>query len=294
LPTLAVVVLLAGLWWRREAWARPWQFCAGYFILALLPVLGVANLTYFAHSLVADHFQYLASMGPLAFLGAGIVRWTDSAPPKWNRPMLAGGALVLILGVLTWERAWAYQSEEEIWNDTLVKNPNSWEAYNNLGLLYASQGREDDAIRNYEKALAVTPKEMGPDPGAPNPPYAQTCNNIGNALLRERKFDAAIGEYRQALSLDAHYAEANNNLGYALLNQGKTAEAIRYFRRALEINPDDAGAHNNLGIALAQTGRMADALAQFREALRLKPDSADARANVSKAEAALGNRPPAR
>ena len=82
LPLLAVIIVLFILWLKRESWSRPWFFVFAYFLAALLPVLGLVDNSIFRYSLVFDHFQYLASMGPLALAGAGMVRLADFVIPE--------------------------------------------------------------------------------------------------------------------------------------------------------------------------------------------------------------------
>ncbi len=91
LPLLAVIIVLFILWLKRESWSRPWFFVFAYFLVALLPVLGLVDNSIFRYSLVVDHFQYLASMGPLALAGAGLVRLADFVIP--GRPWLQSSPL---------------------------------------------------------------------------------------------------------------------------------------------------------------------------------------------------------
>ena len=74
LPLLAVIVILSIFWLKRERWSRACFFAFAYFLAALLPVLGLIDNYIFRYSLVFDHFQYLASIGPLALVGTGLVR----------------------------------------------------------------------------------------------------------------------------------------------------------------------------------------------------------------------------
>src|SRR4029453_15636702 len=63
---------LIALWFVRAKWGRALFFAAAYYVVSLFPVLGFFSVFFFRYSFVSDHFQYLASMGPLALTGAGI------------------------------------------------------------------------------------------------------------------------------------------------------------------------------------------------------------------------------
>jgi hypothetical protein len=69
LPLLAVIVILSIFWLRGRsggAGSRACFFAFVYFVVALLPTLGLIDTFIFRFSLVFNHFQYLASIGPLA------------------------------------------------------------------------------------------------------------------------------------------------------------------------------------------------------------------------------------
>jgi len=274
LPLLAVVIVLFSLWLKRESWSRPWFFVFVYFLAALLPVLGLVEHYFLRYSFVGDHFQYLASMGPLALVGVGMVKLGKFVIPNkpWLQSSLCAG-LLLILGILSWQRTWAYESEETLWTDTLAKNPNCETGYNNLGLVLFQKGQVDEAIVDYQEALEIAPNA------------AKAHNNLGNALLHKGQVDVAITHLHKALEIIPNFAEAHSNLGNALLIKGQMDEAITHFQKALEITPNYAEAHNNLGVAFFQKGQVDKAITQFQEALRLEPKDTDARNNLAKVQA---------
>src|SRR3990167_5677543 len=79
LPPIAVLAVLAGLWRLRARWGKgPWV-AAAYFLITLFPALGFFNVYPMRFSFVADHFQYLAAIGPIAMGAAGLGRM--AAPP---------------------------------------------------------------------------------------------------------------------------------------------------------------------------------------------------------------------
>ena len=67
----AALLLLAVLWRLRRRWRGP---LAGllFFVGTLFPVLGFCNVYPFLYSFVADHFQYLASLGMITLFAAGV------------------------------------------------------------------------------------------------------------------------------------------------------------------------------------------------------------------------------
>ena len=107
-----------------------------------------------------------------------------------------------------------------------------------LGVVLATQGKTDQAIAHYERALALKPD------------LAEVHNNLGVALATQGKTDQAIAHYERALALKPDYAEAHNNLGLALVAQGLIDQAIAHYERALALKPDYAEAHSNLLLTL--------------------------------------------
>jgi tetratricopeptide (TPR) repeat protein len=262
LPLLAVIVILSIFWFKRELWSRAWFFAFAYFMAALLPALGLIDNYIFRFSLVFDHFQYLASIGPLALVGTGLARYSDLIIPK--KPLLQltlCAGLLLILGMASWQRTWAYQSQETLWTDTLAKNPNSWLGHCNLGLALFQKGQVDDAIAQYQKAVEIYPN------------YVAAHYNLGNALLQKGQLDTALAQYEKAVEIDPNDAAAHINLGNAFFQKQQLDEAVAQFQKAVEINPNDAEAQYNLGNALFQKGQLDEAVAQFQKALKIDPNS---------------------
>jgi len=95
-----------------------------------------------------------------------------------------------------------------------------------MGIVLQEQGKLEEAIEAYNKALAI------------NPNYANAYNNMGAILQDQGKLEEAIEAYNKALAIKPDYAEAYNNMGNALKEQGKLEEAIEAYNRALSIKPD--------------------------------------------------------
>ncbi len=259
-PMAALAVVL-GLWHWRHRIGRGPLVAVLFFIGTLFPALGFTNVYPMRFSFVADHFQYLASVGLIVLAVAGL--------RKICRPFPLTAALLPVgLAVLTWTQSHIYANQEILWQDTLAKNPGCWMAHNCLGMILAEHGRMDEAMREFQTTIRLKPD------------HADAHYNLGKALDMFGEIDEAIREYRETIRLKPGKAAAHNNLGAALLNQGKIEEAIHECQEAIRLNPANAEAHNNLASAYFNKGKIDDAISQYQEALRLKPDFAEAHNNL--------------
>ena len=95
-------------------------------------------------------------------------------------------------------------------------------------LLLKEQGKLEEAIEAYNKALSIKPD------------YADAYYNMGNALKEQSKLEEAIEAYNKAYPSSLIMLSAYNNMGIALQDQGKLEEAIEAYNKALAIKPDYA------------------------------------------------------
>jgi tetratricopeptide (TPR) repeat protein len=279
LPLLAVIVILSIFWFKRELWSRAWFFAFAYFMAALLPALGLIDNFIFSFSLVFDHLQYLASMGPLALAGAGLARFSDIVIPK--RPLLQSGlcaGLLLFLGMASWQRTGVYESQETLWTDTLAKNPNCWVGQYNLGIVFLQKGQVDKALEDFQSAVEI------------NPNYLEAHSNLGLALLQEGQMDEAVAHFKKASEIAPNSLTTHYNLGVALLKNGELDEAVAQYRKALEINPNSLETHYNLGLIFFKKRQLDEAITQFLEVLRLKPGFSPAQDYLARAQALVRQR----
>jgi protein O-mannosyl-transferase len=265
---LALLILLAVLWALRRRWREPLASML-FFVGTLFPVLGFLNICWFRFSYVADHFQYLASLGIITLVAAGMALLLDRWQ-LWNRPGGYAACLVLltILASLTWQQSHVYADVETFYRVTSDRNPDCAVAQNNLGLVLETRGQIDEAITHYQKALAV------------NPDYVPAHHNLGMFLTSRGQLDEAIAHLKKVVEIDPRIASAHGDLGTALVRKGRIDEAIAEYGKALKIKPDYAEAHNNLGVALHRQGRADEASAQYRKALEFDPNFADAHCNL--------------
>ena len=286
-----------------------------FFVGTLFPALGFVNVYPFLFSFVADHFQYLASIGVIVPAAWGLW-WIAGRIPLGA----AGRACLLLavpasLGVLSWRQCRAYRDSETLYRATLARNPSAWLMHYNLAVgLGKDPGHLSEAIAEYRATLDLKPDHWRARnnlasallrlPGRSaeaiaqleaalryNPAYAEAHNNLGVALedipgrLRE-----AEEHLRSAVRIEPGYDAAHANLGHLLMTEpGSIAEAAREFETAIRIAPDTADYHYDLANALSlEPGRLLEAEAEYRNALRLRPDFAEAHGNLG---VALAHRP---
>jgi protein O-mannosyl-transferase len=258
---------------------------AGFLFFAgtLFPVLGFLHVFPFKFSYVADHFQYLASLGvivPVAWLLVESTLRISSGPAS----RVVGVTVLAILAVLTWQQSSLYRDSETLYRATLARNPGSWNTHNNLaGVLAQNPARIPEAIEEYQEALRIKPD------------YAIAHDSLGGLLMRvPGRLNDAIAEYQAAVRSQPDFVLAHNNLGIALaLIPGRLPDAVAEFQAALRLQPSYAKAHMNLGNAYSQTpGRLPDAIAEYETALRFQPDYAPAHDNLGSALMQMPNRLP--
>jgi tetratricopeptide (TPR) repeat protein len=299
---LALIGTIVALWWLRHRWRGPLAALL-VFIALVAPALGFVNVYPFRYSFVADHFQYHASTAIIALVAATLVgvamRLNVKPRAATYGAMLAIGAP---LAVLTWQQAHQYRDAEALYRSTLAKNPASWFANNNLGMIYLDQSPET-ALTHFRAAVAAKPdlaeahnnigsalERLGRIPEALtsyfeaqriDPSLAANRKNLCHALQQMDRLDEAIGECEAAVRLAPDNAEARYNLGLILHRLGRTPEAVVHYVEALRLQPDSAPAHNDLGIALVQLNAAERGIAHLQEAIRLSPSYPDPYFNLA-------------
>jgi tetratricopeptide (TPR) repeat protein len=266
---VAGIALCVAIYFARRYVGRSVEVAAAFFVATLSPVLGFIMLYTFRYTFVADHYQYLACIGPVALVSAGLVTLANSV--KYGQPFLfALGILVLgTLGSLTWRQSAGYRDSETLWRNTIDRNPGCWMAETNLGSELSERGDFNGAIAHLEKSLRLKF-------GAP-----EAHNSLTYALFRKGDADAAITEAHVAMNFDPSNADTHAVLGMALMTKGQLDEAIAQLSKAVEILPDNSHAHYNLGLALAEKGETVDAIGHYEKAIETQPDLVEALTNLA-------------
>ncbi|MCZ7667845.1 MAG: tetratricopeptide repeat protein [Chloroflexi bacterium] len=131
--------------------------------------------------------------------------------------------------------------------------------HNGLGIVYRKNGRYQDAIAAYHKAIELDPND------------ATAYNNLGNVYSENSRYQDAINAYHKAIESRPHYAAPHNGLGIVYRKNGRYQDAIAAYHKAIELDPNDATAYNNLGNVYRANGRYQDAIAAYHKAIELDP-----------------------
>ena len=130
----AAVAIALWRWGRREIIAA-----ALIFLLALLPVLGLTTFLFQQYSTVADHYLYLAMLGPALALGWLITKWPARSV------IVTASVLIALLAARSFAQTRHWLDDLRLFPHVLRINPQSFAAHNNLGLAYEERAAHEQA-----------------------------------------------------------------------------------------------------------------------------------------------------
>jgi tetratricopeptide (TPR) repeat protein len=217
------------------------------FSVTISPALGFFNVFPMRYSFVADHFQYLASIGPIALFALLLCRFL---PLKAYR----GVALVLLAAcaLLTFRQGFAYEGLESLWRHSIRQYDQAFMAHFNLAKILEDRGDLEEAKLHYLAAIAAKPD------------HHEALMDLGNILADEGDIPGAIERYRQSLAIEPEHALTHYNLALLLEQIGRPDDAMKHYLEATRIQPGLAAAHNNLAIILFNRGDYNGALRELR------------------------------
>ncbi len=234
-PAAAAIAVLAPLANRRlrnkANAARPLAAFA-IFVISVLPVLGLVPFDFQQFSTTADHYLYLAMLGPA--LGAGFVldRWARYAPvpPQQRGPAglpppihraaprrtvltaIVCATLLAALGLRTYFQARHWHDSISLLEHSIGVNPWSPYLYDNLSKAYADEHLPDEARRWDEESVRRWPSR------------AASHLNLAGDLAVLNRLDEAEAQYEAVLRLDPSFASARQKL--AEIRQQRTQKRM--------------------------------------------------------------------
>lgn len=241
---------------------NPIIFCFAWFFIAIAPRSSFIP----SSELLADYKTYIASFGILLLLASGLVKLVtmlldrvnhESAIPVLGRHQMQFALLTILalpIGYSTRKRNQVWRSSEEFWSNIIQNAPDKARAYNNLGVALSEQGKMNESIPYYKKAIGMD--RFYPDP----------WNNLAVAYSVLGKFDLAIDTMKQAIKIYPNYPEGYNNLASFLIQKKSYPDAEKVLGIALQLRPYYGKAYFNLGKLHLEQGNHEKAFECFKAA----------------------------
>lgn len=278
--TLALIALCFYAWFKRPR--------LGFLGLYFLAILAPTSLVPGTLQAIVEHRLYLA-IAPVSALVSFYLYKTVGL-----RSLIVLVPILVALGFLTFKRNEVYRTATLLWEDTVIKRPENARAHHNYAEALVAEGRVDEAITQYRRAISIQPNHAFAHEGlgrallnrgdVPNaamefraaiqadPTMSVAHVDLGRALTRLGQIDEAMQQYRDVLIKEPDALDARVNLGALLITQGAAKEGISLLRSVLSIKPNLAEAHYHLGLGLEKLGDSAAARDEYAKAIQLKSD----------------------
>ena len=263
LPWPIFGALFYWFWLNRESWGRSALLGFGFFTLNLVPFLGFIIISYMRFTWVMDHFLYIAIIGLLGIIVAGLEWSMQGMVPQRSIFTRVGIALgVIILAISSHQYSKHFVTQKNLWTYTIAHNPEAFAAYNNLGSILLKENHNEEALPMFEEALKL------------DPTYFEATYNKGLSLDRLKRPREAIEQYENAVRLAPKNMEARLTLARTLEDNGDTFGAIQQYLMAERYAPEMSEVHAALGALLIEAGRYPEAADEFSQTIRLYPSAA--------------------
>ncbi len=181
------------------------------------------------------------------------------------------------------------------------------------------QGRFDDAIRTYNRVLALSTNQKGTaaianlrignaymaqgkfgnaevafeHAVALNPGDAESYNNLGEALGELKQYPRALEAFNKAISLDQKLLKAKYNQAVSYDRMGNFRYSEFVFRNLIKTNPGYSLSYDGLAVTLSKAGRAKEAIGFHEKAIALDPREPSYYYNCAISYLMLGNTPKA-
>jgi tetratricopeptide (TPR) repeat protein len=157
------------------------------------------------------------------------------------------------------QRAGRDTEAANILREALRRDQSHAPSFHMLGVIEVRQGRLEVALKCFEAAVDIDPRNAG---------YLMARANVIASMGNPAD---AVAAYDLALTIDPKLAEAHSNRGQALRLLGRRSEAIDCFRRAISIKADFIDARFALGDCFVESGDFESAITAYTQTLLLNP-----------------------
>lgn len=190
-----------------------------------------------------------------------------SAAKGWKfNPTLLQGTPVKVIGTITFNFNLDHSREIEAVKKQLVDDPNSADLHSQLGGLLRSDGKYEEAIVEYGRAI-----ELGGE-------TAEVLFDLGEAYSGAGRLGAAVDSYKRALSVNGPSGFGTSikaRLGEMYMRQSRYEEALEVFKQVVAEVPGLAVIHLDLGLIYLKLADKQSAQYEYRILKDLSEELAD-------------------
>jgi hypothetical protein len=232
-----------------------------WFVGTMVPMIGLEGVGYLGRQGMADRYAYLPLIGLFLMICWGVAEW--AARRRISVMWLAGASagVLLALSVVAHRQIGYWGDNVSLWSHAAEVTNGNFLAENNLGRVLMSQGKVEEGIAHFEKAVAIYPDD----------PVSNL--NLGTYEEQRGNLTEAVEHFQKAvkgrdLALRATAAE---RLGKTYLDLGEPLEAQQYFGVAVQFMPADYEAWINLGTTAQKNGDLVLAVKAYSRAEEIQP-----------------------
>jgi tetratricopeptide (TPR) repeat protein len=258
LLSIGIMAACVAMMRKQKVWLSAW----GYYIITLLPVLGLIQV---GEQSMADRYTYLPSLGPFVVIGMAVA-WIGARSRSSGREkrqslsttVVMISSIGLLLSWATIHQVALWRDDVKLWSSVIEREPTQVPfAYLLRGRAFEKEGQLDRAVADYTKAIAL------------NPSFTAAYNNLGMIYAKARLYDQAIAVFSRSIFLDPAHTTSYSNRGRTYFSLGQYDKALEDLNKAIALNHQFDVAYFNRGELYYRTGRTELANADFRKACDL-------------------------
>lgn len=232
LVTLGIVITTLWLFFSKSKTVETKRLKKNIGTLILLIYTSMAFSFYFEVVVWAMAERYLY-LGSIFFAIIVALLYKKVATKNWAKYVLA--ILFVLYSIKTFARTFDWKSSKSLWIATQKVSPYSYRVYNNLGDVYSEEGNYEEAIRNFQISLQLSPT------------FADAVHNLGYTYYQIGNIEQAKLYLQKSFEMNPLLYQATYKLGVIAYQQGDAHLARDYFIKTLEINPNFDTAKQALG-----------------------------------------------
>jgi tetratricopeptide (TPR) repeat protein len=266
-----VIVTAFAIYMLTKKGAGPYIALLSYYVLTLLPVIGIVQA---GTQSAADRYAYLPGVAIFVLVGLAIERYSSrKSLPVFGTVFLL---IVVLLGLKTASQTRIWRDGVTFWTNEINLYPESNIGFHNRGLAYRYEGRHDEAIADFDRALRIDPSEVNS--------YIER----GAAYLIMGRTSDAVADFSRAIEIDSDDYVARVNRAVAFASAGDYERAESDFDRAIKLRPAGKLAYFERGLVRMNSGRSLEAVEDFTLAIEIDPIYPDAYLARGSARLSLG------